>query len=275
VILLNYFGERLAISEGILAFLLVGLCLQAWLASWSVQQSIRLGTRVDDQGKLYRKMIRNFAQYFSPKVAELLSGLGPGALAEGRREISVIFADLSGFTRFSEKATADAVVDTLQEYFDELTQVVFRNEGSVDKYIGDEMMVVFNAPTNQPDHAVRAMNTVRDMQTVIRLLNTHREARGLPTLQMAIGVNSGEVVVGHVGGRRVEYTVIGDTVNVAKRLQGLAMPGEVVIGERTLELAAEPFSELESHPLKGRVACVRCMRLKPLEAEAMVAMALG
>ena len=204
-------------------------------------------------------------RYFAPQVAKLLREQGPGALASTRREISVVFGDLVGFTRFSETATAEECVATLTHYLNELVRVTLQHDGTVDKFMGDEIMVLFSAPLAQLDHADRALACARDMQMVIHMLNTERERRRLPTLGLTVGVNSGECVIGHVGGEaRVQYSAIGDAVNVAKRLQGLANTGEIVVGERTLELSSGYPTALEEHAVRGRAAPVRCARVRVL-----------
>jgi adenylate cyclase len=208
-----------------------------------------------------RWLSETFSRYFSPQVAGLLTRRGRAALATGRREVTVLFADLAGFTRYSEGEDAETVVRTLADYLDELCRVALGADGMIDKFMGDEIMVVFNAPEEQPDHAARALRVARDMLVVVALLNDERARLGMPTLGLSVGVNTGDVVVGHVGGEsRVQYTVIGDAVNVAKRLQGLARAGEVVAGARTMELARENAT-IEYVQVRGRDAPVGLARL--------------
>ncbi len=208
-----------------------------------------------------------FSRYFSTKVLELLAERGAHALQPARREISVLFADLNGFTRYSEISTAEDSVATLTHYLDELVRVAHVHDGTIDKFMGDEIMVLFGAPLDQADHAVRAIACARDMQVVVGLLNVERSRRNLPTLGLTVGLNSGECVVGNVGGEtRVQYSAIGDVVNVAKRIQGLATRGDIVVGERTLELASLPTPDLEEHYVKGRGKPVRMRRIGSPEA---------
>jgi class 3 adenylate cyclase len=201
-------------------------------------------------------------KYFGPQVSRVLSEQGPQALSPQRREITVLFADLSGFTRYSEVVSAEEAVATLTHYLDELVRLANVHGGTVDKFMGDEIMVLFGAPVAQADHAPRAVACARDMQVVVSLVNAERARRGLPTLGLTVGVNSGECVVGHVGGEdRVQFSAIGDAVNVAKRIQGLATRGDIVVGERTLELAGLPCDSLEEHFVKGRGRAVRMRRI--------------
>lgn len=205
---------------------------------------------------------RTLSRYVSPQVAKVLKEQGPGALSSTRREITVLFADLTGFTHFSETTSAEDCVATLTHYLDELVRVALAHDGTIDKFMGDEIMVLFGAPLAQVDHASRALACARDMQLVIGLLNAERTRRRLPIMGLTIGVNSGECVIGHVGGEaRVQYSAIGDAVNVAKRIQGLATKGEIVVGEQTLRLAGQPVSALEEHLVKGREAAVHCGRI--------------
>ncbi len=207
------------------------------------------------------------ARYFSAKVIQVLREQGADALRPVRREISVLFADLNGFTRYSEITAAEESVVTLTHYLDELVRVAHVHDGTVDKFMGDEVMVLFGAPLEQPDHAMRAIACARDMTVVVGLLNTERTRRKLPTLGLTVGVNSGECVVGNVGGEtRVQFSAIGDTVNVAKRIQGLASRGDIVVGERSLELANLPLDGLEEHFVKGRGRSVKMRRIGTPEA---------
>jgi class 3 adenylate cyclase len=141
-------------------------------------------------------------------------------------------------------------------------RVALAHDGTIDKFMGDEIMVLFGAPLSQENHAERALSCARDMQLVIGLLNSERNRRRLPILGLTVGLNSGECVIGHVGGEaRVQYSAIGDAVNVAKRIQGLATSGQVMVGEATLLLAGQSIESLEEHSVKGRDATVRCARI--------------
>ncbi len=208
-----------------------------------------------------------FARYFSPQVSRVLAERGPSALLPDKREITVVFADLSGFTRYSELASAEETVGTLTHYLDELVRVAHVHGGTIDKFMGDEIMVLFGTPLHQEDHAARAVACARDMQVVVGMLNEERARRKLPTLGLTVGVNSGACVVGNVGGEsRVQFSAIGDAINVAKRIQGLATRGDIVVGEDTLLFAGLPVDGLEEHFVKGRGKPVRMRRIGAPEA---------
>ncbi|MFZ5481542.1 MAG: adenylate/guanylate cyclase domain-containing protein [Myxococcota bacterium] len=241
-----------------LAFAALSVVLGALL--WRRTRELAAARRAaEDRGDA---LARALARHVSPQVAEVLAR--GGSLWTGRREVTVLFADLSGFTRYAEQVSAEAAVATLGTYLAELTGVALAGGGTLDKFMGDEVMVVFNAPVEQPDHAARALATARDMQLAMRLLNGERAAMGHPALELSVGINSGEAAVGPVGAEeRFQYTAIGDAVNVAKRLQGQARPGEILVGARTMELARETGGPFEELALRGRAGTVRAARLAP------------
>jgi adenylate cyclase len=201
----------------------------------------------------------------------VLAERGAGALLPNKREITVVFADLSGFTRYSELASAEDTVATLTHYLDELVRIAHLHDGTIDKFMGDEIMVLFGTPLHQENHAARAIACASDMQLVVGLLNEERARRGLPTLGLTVGVNSGDCVVGNVGGEsRVQFSAIGDAINVAKRIQGLASRGDIVVGEESLRLAGLSTEGLEEHFVKGRGKSVRMRRIGAPEAPSPV-----
>lgn len=155
------------------------------------------------------------------------------------RDVTVLFADLRGFTQFSAAHAASLVVEAINLVFNELTQVVFKNGGTFDKYLGDAIMAFFGAPLARPDDAHRALATALEMQRRFSDLREKKEHQILQSLEgLGVGVHSGEAIVGNIGSERVmDYTVVGSTVNIARRLQEVARPGEILISERTYERA--------------------------------------
>lgn len=200
----------------------------------------------------------NLSRFISPEIVEaILDGRHRLELGGERRLVTVLFADIVAFTPLSESRSPEEVVKVLNDVFSVLTEVVFRHEGVVDKFVGDSIMALWGAPFEQPDHAARALAAATDM---MRFLENTAEALkadlGLD-LRLAIAVNSGEVVVGNIGStRRMEYTAIGDAVNVAARLEAIARPNQVLVGERTAELAGPgfPLRELGRRRVAGRAA---------------------
>lgn len=192
-----------------------------------------------------RRVRGRLERYHSPAVIEEVMREG-GAVQDdvehGRHlksaEVTVFFADLAGFTAFSERADPEVVAELLEGYFTQSVDTIFSHGGTLDKFIGDCVMAFFGAPKAQPDHAQRAVRCAVEIQKALRAWNAAREAKGLPVVRARIAVNSGPVVVGDIGSKkRVDYTVLGNTVNVAARLEeSVAGPGEVVVGEETQRL---------------------------------------
>jgi adenylate cyclase len=170
------------------------------------------------------------------------------------REVTVLFSDICGFTGMSEKMSASAVALLLNDYLSRMTDVVFRQEGTLDKFIGDAIMAVFGAPIDMPDHAFRAIRTALEMREQLEEFNQEREAG--PKLKIRIGINSGKAVACEIGSvNKMEYTVLGDTVNIASRLESsVAKPMMIVVGENTYEAAKGRFEmrSLGKVTLKGK-----------------------
>src|SRR3954466_8604470 len=175
---------------------------------------------------------------------------------EERRQVTVLFADLSGYTAVSEHMDPERVKALVDSALHRLAQEVARFGGSVDKFIGDNVMALFGAPVAHEDDAERAVRAGLGMQEAMGEINDGlRETHGV-TLALRVGVNTGEVAAGAVG---AAYTVVGDTVNVAARLQAAAERGSVTVGERTMRASANAieFRELEPLTLKGKGEPVR------------------
>lgn len=218
-----------------------------------------------------RRLRSRFERYHSPAVIdEMMREAEDGdSPAEGVRELrvteaTVLFADLVGFTAFAERVTPEEVSALLEGFFDHAVDAVFEAGGTLDKFIGDAVMAFFGAPLAQPDHARRAVEAALRLQRDLGRWNEERRRRNEPEVAARIAVNSGPVVVGDVGSaRRVDYTVLGNTVNVAARLeQFVARPGDVVVGEETHRLLdgcfeAEVLGEIQLKGLKRKVKAFR------------------
>lgn len=184
------------------------------------------------EGMLERSQVKNaLSRYVSPGVArQILSNLDNVALSGKRIEGSVLFADISGFTKISEQTRAEELVSMLNRYFSLITCACAMNNGIVDKYMGDGVMLVFGAPEADRDHAFHAISCALLIQKLIAHENEQREADGLYPVQFRIGINTGSMLAGNMGSHeRMEYTVVGDTVNLASRLCGIANSSDIVI----------------------------------------------
>lgn len=199
----------------------------------------------------------HLGRYFSPQVAEALADVGrvPG---EGKsHEVSVLFADIRDFTARAEGLSSDAVVALLNDFHARMVDCVFRHGGTLDKYLGDGLMAYFGAPVEQSDHAERAVRCALDMQRALEDMNRSLQSRRVAALKMGIGVHSGPVVLGDIGAeRRREFTVIGDTVNVAARVEQLTKvcDAAILVSEETRRRVVADFGfvALEPLPVKGK-----------------------
>ncbi|WP_291272505.1 adenylate/guanylate cyclase domain-containing protein [Geothrix sp.] len=203
------------------------------------------------------KFRQRLERYHSPAVVDQILKSSQNkeapALQAQRCQISVLFADISGFTRMSEGMEPLVLAGILNRTFEAMTDQIFSRGGTLDKYIGDAIMAFFGAPSPDPDHARHAVEAATAMQQILQALNAARP-EGYPELKMRIGINSGEAFAGDIGcEKRMDYTVMGSTVNLASRLESsVAKPGQIVVGPRTADLVGrDRLRQLEGFALKG------------------------
>ena len=230
-------------------------------------QRARLHERVRQESAIRAKLER----YHSPGVvSRIMSSVAIDSdwnIEAQDREVSVLFCDIVGFTPIAERLNPKEVAMLLNYYFGEMTTIVFEYEGTLDKFIGDAMMVVFGAPIEQKDHAQRAVATALAMRDKVKELNSAEDLDLDVEVRVRIGVNSGTVVAGDIGSpQRMEYTVIGDTVNIASRLEDdIADPGDIVIGEATWKAIKKSkefeIEEIGSLAIRGREKEMRCFKV--------------
>lgn len=212
------------------------------------------------QGLQERERLKsNFTRYVSQHVMEsILASEAPVKLEGERRKVTVVFTDIRQFTHVSEDLPPEKVVSLLNEYFAVMVDIIFKNQGSLDKFIGDGMMVEFGAPLDDPLQELHAVTTAIEMQQAIKKLSTKWQSEGWPAIKLGIGVHSGIAIVGNIGSeRRIEYTAIGDTVNVASRLEQLTkeLKTPILISEATVKAIENnfKFKNLGPFVLHGRV----------------------
>jgi len=227
-----------------------------------------------------KKKVRNaFSHYLHDDVIDqLLTDQSKLSLGGERLELSVLFSDIRGFTSISEKLTAEQLVEVLNRYLTPMTELVFKYKGLLDKYIGDALMAVFGAPIHYPDHAANAARAACQMMVELKPMQKQFLDEGLPLIDIGIGINTGIMSVGNMGStQRFDYTVMGDNVNLASRLEGInkQYKTNIIVSEYTrAALPDEEFMirKMDIVRVKGKLEPVSIFELmkheKPGEAEA-------
>jgi adenylate cyclase len=238
----------------------------------------RMNQKIQAEEKKRERLGRFLSPQVTSRILATSDSLGGEIAAPEEKQVSILFADIVGFTSMSEKMTASEVALLLNDYLSRMTDVIFKYEGTLDKYIGDAIMAVFGAPLDMPDHASCAIKAALEMQE--RLVEFNSDRKTGPHLRIRIGINSGKAVAGEIGSvNKKEYTVLGDTVNIASRLESsVAKPGMLVVGENTHSMVAGQFEcrSLGSFTLKGKEKEVKVYEVVgPARAEAAAATAPG
>ena len=225
-----------------------GIATQAAIAI----QNFRLAKKIEHEAATRAE----FQRLLSPNlVDQIVSGALALDQAGANREVTMMFADIRGFTSMSERHTPEEMVETLNSYFEFMVDVLFQHGGTLDKYVGDEIIGLFGAPVELPEAPLHAVRCAIDMLKALEEFNRIRQAEGKEEIRIGIGINTGPVIAGAIGSSRtLQYTVIGDAVNVAARLCGVAKSGEIIISPSTLEqcqlsVVAEQREPME---LKGK-----------------------
>lgn len=216
-----------------------------------------------------------FSHYINPSVVnDLIANPDKATLGGDRRELTVFFSDIAGFTSISESMTPENLVVLLNEYLEEMTRIIFKYEGTLDKYEGDAIMAFWGAPIPQEDHALRACVASLEMQKRLDALRPKWTKEGKPKIEIRIGVNTGVMIVGNMGGQeRFDYTVIGDSVNLASRLEGANKQygSKVMISDFTYQHVKQKVvvRELDLIQVKGKNEPVRVHELLGLSSMSM------
>jgi adenylate cyclase len=221
-----------------------------------------------------------FSSYVSPKIVqELIENPEKAKLGGERRVVTVLFSDVIGFTSLSERRQPEEVVALLNEYFKEMAEIIFKWDGTLDKFVGDEIMALWGAPIEQPNHAELALRCAVEMSSTLNELQRSWKGKGSEILDVGIGINSGEVIIGNIGapGKKMDYTAIGDHVNLAARVEKLTRQygSRILITENTFA-HIEPLiqkgafghieiKELGSVKVKGKENEVKILGLKEMQ----------
>jgi adenylate cyclase len=226
-----------------------------------------------------RDIRRVFSNYVSPKIVkELIEHPEKTRLSGERRDVTILFADVIGFASLSERRPPEEVVAMLNEYFSRMTEIIFKWDGTLDKFVGDEIMVFWGAPADQANHAELAVRCALDMSERLNEMQAEWHRKGVEGLDCGISINTGEVLIGNIGspGRKMDYTIIGDHVNLAARVEKLTRQYHcrILITEHTalrMESALREgrfghiaLHEVDSVHVKGKVQAVRILRLSGL-----------
>jgi adenylate cyclase len=222
-----------------------------------------LEARVEQRTEFIRSI---FGRYLTDEVVESVlsdpEGLDVGG---GKRTVTILMSDLRGFSTMAETMDPEQVVLLLNNYLGSMTDVIHRWEGTIDEFIGDAIMVLFGAPVWTDDHASRAVQCALEMQRAISGVNARNLSLGLPTVEMGIGVHTGDVVVGNIGSeKRAKYGVVGNAVNLAARIESFTDGGQVLVSEDTWRLVAnvaEPAGTRTVQP-KGLMSPITLYELK-------------
>jgi adenylate cyclase len=288
-LLLGFFAYFLsAIPQPFLSLALAALTALLYLGFWAVSfsqfrseayiiaplASLVLGYAVPSveralSEQLEKRRVRGiFERFVSPEMVDQMIGRGLEATRGQRTELTILFSDIRGFTTLSEQLTPDQVVDLLNEYLGVMTDVILKQGGTIDKYEGDLIMAFFNAPLPQADHAKRALAAAIDMRLALDQLKAKwAKDKSRPTnFEMGIGLNTGEAFVGLIGSeKRINYTCIGDSVNLASRVQDLTkdLQWPLLITEFTYEIVKDTFEceFAEARLVKGKTKPVGIYRV--------------
>jgi adenylate cyclase len=212
---------------------------------------------------------KQLSRFFSPAVVrEVVRHKDDGSLTTSRRLVTVLFSDIRGFTSLSEQLQPEQVAEMLREYLTEMTEIVFRYGGTVDKYIGDCVMALYNVPREDPKHAIKAVHTALEFQERTLAVSKRWEEKLGIAIRNGVGINTGEAVVGTLGSeQRLEYTAIGDTINLGARLESITKDYKtnIIISESTYELVKGHFvtKELGDVTVKGKTQPVKIYAVLP------------
>jgi adenylate cyclase len=221
-----------------------GIAAQAAVAI----QNARLAKNIETETKTRAQ----FQRLLSPNLVEQLVA-GKLHLEKGGelREVTILISDIRGFTSMSEKREPAEIVQMLNEYFERMVDVLFRHQGTLDKYVGDEIMALFGAPVEMPDATVQAVRCALDMQRALSDFNRERITEGSEPIKIGIGINTGQVITGAIGSSRtLQYTAIGDAVNTASRLCSIAKAGEIILSENSMNRVTDAVESIALPPVR-------------------------
>jgi PAS domain S-box-containing protein len=267
----QYYPDRTLISAGNEQQRSVNLSLNT-IADANDETKVRGALVVMEDISDEKRLKSTMYRYMTQELAEELLKLDDTKLGGDRKEVSILFSDIRGYTTLTESLEAEEVVGMLNEYFESMVDVIFKHRGTLDKYIGDAIMAVFGSPLALKDHAWEAVQTAVEMRQRLAEFNTRREACNKPLIKIGIGINSDSVISGNIGSsKRMEFTAIGDGVNLGSRLEGSSKQYgcDIVISESTFRPCSDRIwhRELDFIRVKGKNDPVRIYEVVGLRSE--------
>jgi adenylate cyclase len=228
----------------------------------AVQTGIAINAAINHERLQKQAQARDRFERFLPRqvIDEILRSPEKVKLGGIRQPVTALFADVRGFTTLSESSSPELIVNLLNRYFTIVSEIIFRNTGTLDKYIGDGLMALFGAPYISALDTVNAVRAAIEMQRAMVGFNQQLANDKLPPISIGIGINAGQAIVGYIGSEsRLDYTAIGDTINTAARLESKAQPGQIVISENAAQILDESFriNPIGTQALKGKLTSIR------------------
>jgi len=224
-------------------------------------------TRYVTEGREKKRYRSTLMKYVAPQLVEaIMQNPRMAELHNEKLDLTVLFSDVRGFTSISEKIPVDQLVATLNEFLNEMVEVIFAHGGTLDKFVGDCVMAIWGAPVRQDNHAELAARAALEMQAALRRLNEKWREQGRPELSIGVGINTGEMIFGNIGAeRRMDFTVIGDNVNLASRLESSTkeLKAAIVISEATYQRITDTAEvrDLGTIKVKGKDVSIRVYEL--------------
>ncbi|HTC20054.1 MAG TPA: adenylate/guanylate cyclase domain-containing protein, partial [bacterium] len=245
-----------------------------FLSAFANQAAVAIANaQLFDDVRREERLRTSLQRYLSPNIVDdmVLNNDIATSLGGAKKKITVLFCDIRGFTPLTEKEPVETIVGLLNDYFSAMSDVIFANHGTLDKFIGDAIMAIYGAPLEMADGAYQCVKTAVEMRDKLALLNEEWKKEKKPQIQVGFGINTGEAIVGNIGSeRRMEYTAIGDMVNVAARVEGETEGNQIFVTEETFQELGNrvQVKKLSAVKLKGKTSKVQIYEVTGLNTTA-------
>ena len=244
-----------------------------FLSAFANQAAVAIANaKLFDDVRREERLRTSLQRYLSPNIVDemVVNNTESFALGGQKKRVSILFCDIRGFTTLTEKEPVETIVSLLNEYFSAMSDVIFNNHGTLDKFIGDAIMAIYGAPLELKDNAYKCVKTAVEMRLRLDKLNDKWKSEKKPQIQVGYGINTGEAIVGNIGSeRRMEYTAIGDMVNVAARIEGETEGSQIFITEDTFQELGNRVNVKKLKPvqLKGKSSKVQIYEVTGLNPQ--------